>query len=303
MDPVTVYPGLKAQLYAAAAALFFNGICLLLFSLAVFFLRQTKTQASSIFLALSVVLVLFALCQVMIDVALAAMFSQFVQGAIDGTEIAGPVLSKQVANWSHLYSVRQALTVTNNAISDCLFLYRCAVIWASSAYAKIIIAIPALLVLATMIVGYVATFVISVSVNLPYSMALVTNVVLLGLTAGRIWSKGRDATLLLGPRAGQRYTNTIAIICESSLLYVVTITLYLITVNAQEASAPLPNLVWGAIAQVVNIVPMMIIVRVGIAKNYSEQQSRGSGGSVPLSSARSPLIFKGRNEAYSESDL
>ncbi|KAJ7708073.1 hypothetical protein B0H17DRAFT_1031649 [Mycena rosella] len=288
---------LEAMAYTAAAALFFNGICLLLFALAIFYLLQTKTVASRIFIAASVVLVIFALTQVIVDVVLAHKISQLVQSAAGGAT-SDTILSLE-SSWAYLYRARQALTVTNNAISDCIFLYRCAAVWASSHYRLTFVAIPAFLVLTTMVLGYISLFVIAMPLNAPFIMAFITNLVLLGLTAGRIWRKGREATLLLGARAGARYTTTIAIICESSLLYVLTILIYLIAVNVVGPAAPVPSVAWGALPQIFNIIPLMIMVRVGMARAFAETQD--SHGSVPLSSAaNAPLMFKPGGSEYSE---
>ncbi|KAJ7080445.1 hypothetical protein C8R44DRAFT_992455 [Mycena epipterygia] len=291
-DTATLYLGLKSQFYTAAASLFFNGICLLLFSLAVYFLVQTKTFASRyIFLPLSVIFVLFALAQVIIDVYLAVLFTNIVETTIE----TGTVPRSTEQAWVNLYTVREAATVTNNALADCLFLYRCAVIWGASPYSKVIITIPAFLILATMTVGYVATFAnTNALITVPYPMALATNFVLLGLTAGRIWHAGREATVLFGAGANRRYNAIIAIVCESSLLYVIVVLIYMVTLNTGQEFSPLYNISWGALAQVVNIVPMMVIVRVGMTKNFSDE--RASGTRSEGTTVRVPLLEVNHNE-------
>ncbi|KAJ7785092.1 hypothetical protein DFH07DRAFT_786677 [Mycena maculata] len=139
--------------------------------------------------------------------------------------------------WLRTFVAREGLTVTNNAITDSLLLYRCATIWAGSPYHKFVVGVCGLLIFATMILGYVATFVIASDALLaaPYSMALATNFILLGLTAGRIWRKGRQAAVVLGSSAGQRYNTTLEIVCESSLLYVIVVFVYLISIYTQDA--------------------------------------------------------------------
>ncbi|KAJ7843491.1 hypothetical protein B0H13DRAFT_2097544 [Mycena leptocephala] len=295
------YAIFKSQLYTAAASLFFSGICLLLFSLAVYFLLKMRTPASRMFLALAVILVLFALSQAFLDVALAVVFSQLMQGRFDNDPPTQLLSIEQ--NWVRIFTAREALIAINNAITDCLLLYRCAAIWASSPYARIVIAVPSLLILSTLVAGLYGTFGISgAGTPIPYSLALVTNFVLLALTAGRIWRKGRQATVVLGVEAGRRYNKTLEIICESSLLYFIGVLIYLITSLTQEPTAPLTNLAWGSIAQVVNIVPMMIIVRVGMARNSGEQENShtfygGSGGRfgmTPISDVTTPLKGSGQ---------
>ncbi|KAJ7042329.1 hypothetical protein C8F04DRAFT_1390732 [Mycena alexandri] len=158
------------------------------------------------------------------------------------------------------------------AITDGVLLYRCAVIWSSSRYLKVVIGIPAILILSTFGLGLYATFGLTVDTPAPYVLALVTNFVLLALSAGKIWRKGRQASVVLGAEARQRYTDTVEIICESSLLYFLNVLIYMIADATVQSDALITTLAWGPLAQVVNIVPMLIIVRVGIAKSLREPE-------------------------------
>ncbi|KAF7368566.1 hypothetical protein MVEN_00179900 [Mycena venus] len=315
-----LYGELANQLGAASGALFFNGICILLFALAVFYLQKTKTQASRIFLALSVILLLFAFAQVFLDVTLAVLFLRITQNLVGNGSQTETLAMEQ--NWTRIYIAREALLSINkhvspsflsayanyeylgSAVTDCLLLYRCAAIWSSSPYARVVIAIPSMLILATLVTGLYTTFGVDVPTSpIPYSLALVTNFLLLGLTAGRIWRKGRQATVVLGIEAGRKYNRTLEIICESSLLYFLNVLFYLIA-SEIAPTALVTGIVWGAIAQVVNIVPMMIMVRVGIAKNTGEKEDNsrifyggnsGRFGMTPISDVTTPL-----NGKYSE---
>ncbi|KAJ7141759.1 hypothetical protein C8R43DRAFT_1017143 [Mycena crocata] len=303
-----LYGALKSQLYTAAAALFFNGICLLLFSFAVSFLLKTKTQASRLFLGLSIILLLFAITQAMLDVALATMFSHMVETIVTGSPTDG--LTAVEATWARAYVAREALMATNNAVSDGLVLYRCYIIWGTSPWTKIVVAVPFVLILATLITGYYYTFAAVDATTIPYALALVTNLVLLGLTAGRIWRKGRQASIMMGVNAGRRYNMTLEVICESSFLFVVVVFTYIISaVTAVSPFAPLTNLAWGALAQVINIVPMMIFVRVGIAKDFGSRDTHefhavGGGQSAMSLPLVGPVSrVKGFHGPYSESDV
>ncbi|KAJ6526724.1 hypothetical protein B0H19DRAFT_1196880 [Mycena capillaripes] len=296
-----LYAVLQSQAYAASAALFFNAICLLLFAFAVLSLVKMKTRASRVFLCLAVILVLFALSQAFLDVALAVIFSRMVENLlVSGSKTE--VLSLE-QNWVHIGLASQALLAINNAITDSLLLYRCALIWGSSHYTKVVIAIPSVLILSTLVVGFYGTFAIATNFWVPYALALFTNFVLLALTAGRIWRKGRQATVVLGIEAGQKYNKTLEIICESSLLYFVNVFIYMIATTTQPFTAPLPNLAWGSMGQVVNIVPMMIMVRVGMRRNSGEQEpegrifyggNAGRYGMTPVSDVTTPLKGGGK---------
>ncbi|KAF7378165.1 hypothetical protein MSAN_00241000 [Mycena sanguinolenta] len=276
MNPTSGYPQvittltelnavLTYQLCSAGAALFLNGICLLLFAFGIFYLQKTKTRTSRMFLVLAIILVLFALAQVFLDVAAAALFLRMAE-LIEGGSPDAVVALYQA--YFHVSLARNTLTTINNAITDCLLLYRCAMIWGSSPYTRVVIGVSLMLILGTLGVGMWGVFVVRNS-PLPFIMALVTNSVLLGLTAGKIWIKGRQTAVVLGAEAGKRYQITLQIVCESSLLYLVNVLVYLI-LGLGSGPLPLIGAAWGALAQVVNVVPMLIIVRVGMAKKATE---------------------------------
>ncbi|KAJ7158164.1 hypothetical protein C8R46DRAFT_1195550 [Mycena filopes] len=290
-----LYELLKSQLYAGAAALFFHGICLLLFSFAVFYLLQTRTPANRIFLILAVVLMLFALAQAILDVLIAAEMSKLVQGLFVSGHSTQALSLEQA--WARMYIAREGLFAFNNAISDGILLYRCSVIWSTSQYHKYVLGGSSLLILATFILGMYATFLSPTDTPAPYILALLTNFVLLLLSAGRIWQKGRQAAVVLGlgPEQRRRYNGVVEIICESSLLYVLNVVIYLIAdaVRKTAYQMPITALAWGALAQVVNIVPMMIMVRVGMAKSVSRSPSSTNPNSNSNSMPASNKSFYG----------
>ncbi|KAJ7196373.1 hypothetical protein GGX14DRAFT_574941 [Mycena pura] len=249
-----LYAQLKLQLYAVSAALFLNGICLLLFSFAIFFLLRTKTRASMLFLALAVIFVLFALAAAILDVAMAAVLSRDIQIQISTGSSAQTRAT--VLTCLRIMVAREGLLVINNAIADFLFLYRCASIWQGSPWYKTVVGVSSLLIFATL--------------------------------SGRIWRKGRQASVVLGAGSGRRHNTALAIICESSLLYVLPVFIYLLSAVTQDAFVILPNIVWGALGQIVNIVPMMIMVRVGMSRAFDAQ---GPGGGDHLRNVVALLVF------------
>ncbi|KAJ7815707.1 hypothetical protein B0H14DRAFT_3475971 [Mycena olivaceomarginata] len=257
----------QSQAYTASAAVV----------LSVFFLVKMNTRLSRLFLALAVLLELLALSQALLDMALAILSSRMVNTLLDGGSKAA-VLSMQHKH-VRVSLARQALLAINNTITDSLFLYRCAVIWALSPCSKVVVAIPSVLILFTAVVGLYGTF--SKSINspwVPYFLALLTNFVLLALTAGRIWSKSRKATLALGTKAGHRYHKILEIL-QSSFLYFIHVLVYMIAILTVPILTPLPSLVWGSMAQIVNIVPMMVMLRVGMARDSTRQdEARTSHG-------------------------
>ncbi|KAJ6480428.1 hypothetical protein C8R45DRAFT_1005399 [Mycena sanguinolenta] len=273
---------LTYELSTAGAALFVNGICLLLFAFAIFYLQKTKNWTSHMFLGLATILMLFALAQASLDVAIAASFLRMLEFIEDGSPKAAVAPYEA---YFHITVAREALTSINNAITDCILLYRCATVWGPSPYTRVVTAVPLLLILSTLVLGMWGSFVVQDSTAVPFIMAFVTNTVLLGLTAGKIWRKGRQTTVVLGAEAGKRYNTTLEIVCESSLLYLINVLVYLISSVVSPFSA-FTGIAWGALAQVVNIVPMLIMVRVGMA--------RDAAGPDP-----NPRRFYGGNESSS----
>ncbi|KAJ7930389.1 hypothetical protein B0H13DRAFT_1858797 [Mycena leptocephala] len=308
----------SSQYLPSQAALFFNGwrhslpphslmaidrrIYLILFAFVIFFLQKAKTRASRLFLILSVVLVLFALAHVVLDVTLAVIFLQVKQNLVDSGS-ATNVLSV-FQTWVHIYEAREVLIAVNNTITDTVLislkLYRSAAIWGSSRHSRIMTAFPSLLILSTLMVGLWGIFGIDTNTPIPFSLALVTNFLLLGLTAGRIWIKGRQATVVLGVQAGRRYNRTLEImglVITGPNSTQMRVQLAVLRKRARlldrkryttVGGSPVTGVAWGALAQVVNTVPMMIIVRVGISGNTGEQEGNlrtfygGNAGSFAM---------------------
>ncbi|KAJ7272630.1 hypothetical protein B0H12DRAFT_1091368 [Mycena haematopus] len=149
-----------------------------------------------------------------------------------------------------MYIAREVLTTINNTIADCVLLYRCVHIWGPSPYKRVVTAFPLLLILSTTGVGLWGTFSVENNSPAPFAMALVTNFVLFSLTAGRVWRKGSQITVVLGDEAKKRYNTTLQILCESSLLYFVNMLVFLIASIVAPLSV-LAGVFWGALAQTV----------------------------------------------------
>ncbi|KAJ7278485.1 hypothetical protein C8J57DRAFT_1713296 [Mycena rebaudengoi] len=288
----------RSQSFTAGAALFMHGLFLLLFGLAMFFLLQSRAQGYYVLVGTAVLLAICAILQVILDVALAGIGGRILELAVrEGITQRVSSLNNTLMS---LYNVRQVALAVNNAIADLLFLYRCSLMWTSYRHAQLILVGPLIFIAATAVVGCLAVAHI-VDIRIPYILALITNAVLLGLTAGRIFWKGQEAALLLGNGIRRKYNATVEIVFESSLLYFVGVLLYVISVSTSEAGAPFSMICWGGLAQLVNIVPMIIIVRVALAKNFGASDSHayhgtGDNSATVALSARSP-----RSPKYQES--
>ncbi|KAJ7159358.1 hypothetical protein C8R43DRAFT_994511 [Mycena crocata] len=267
-----VWSMVKSQVVVASAALFMHGVFMLLFVLALSFLLRSNAQGKNLLLITSILLFLFAVLQVSLDVSLAAIIAHLLE--LKMREGITPRVVGLMSTFKTLYSVRQGALATNNAIADTLFLYRCSVIWASYRYAAVVIIAPFILIIASAAVAY-ATIYFVWDVRIPFLLSLMTNIILVALAAGRIWAKRREAAVVSGQSLRKQYGTTIKIILESGFLYVAGSVLF--TISMTVSTAPytgFQDICWGALAQLVNIVPMIIIVRVSFARKTPEAGSK-----------------------------
>ncbi|KAJ7054244.1 hypothetical protein C8F01DRAFT_500495 [Mycena amicta] len=262
----------QSQAVAAAAALFMHGIFVLLFIIALNYLFRPpqgtpQIHGHTILRMTAVLLAIFAVSQVAIDVTLVALVSN----ALNKRVLLGTTPKGLMASYNSMYKARQVTLAVNNFVADGLFLYRCKLIWRGHRYERLVIGIVLFFIAATATVaGISIAFVLNI--RIPFGAALVTNVILLGLTAGRIWAKGRRAAPLMGSNMHARWRTAMSILAESSLIYVAANALYMLSMTKDVPPFPaFQNICWGALAQVVNIVPMMMLARVALSKNIENE--------------------------------
>ncbi|KAF7324548.1 hypothetical protein MKEN_00496000 [Mycena kentingensis (nom. inval.)] len=181
-----------------------------------------------------------------------------------------------------LYSAKDLIMTTNNLVVDSIFIYRCYSVWSHKRY---IVALPTLMLLATTIYNYTASIandspslVLGKILDLRYGLILsmLTNIVLMLLTAGRIWWARRQlSSVLQDPELDRRYNTAIAMVIESGALYCINVLVVVIA----ETVAPARNEVvtevfWGSLSQIMNIAPLLIIVRVGMGRTNEESANK-----------------------------
>lgn len=184
-----------------------------------------------------------------------------------------------------LVLVQDIILAMNNLVTDLLFLYRCYLIWGSR---RRILVLPGMFIFATVVVGSITgleyagsiTSNSSIDRRVPVGMAGITNILLMCLTAGRIWYIRRQTRPLTGQSSQKRYGTAIAIIFESGVLYSLCVIIYVIStsINSASASVSLPQqthasrtifkgVAWAMVQIGVNIVPTLILVRVGLGRS------------------------------------
>ncbi|KAJ7451564.1 hypothetical protein FB451DRAFT_701613, partial [Mycena latifolia] len=106
--------------------------------------------------------------------------------------------------------------------ADGLFIYRCYIIWGRN---KRVISLPVLLLLITTGLGFVTVYRNNISnpgaeiidSRVGFTFAIMTNLTLTVLTAGRIWWTQRELAIvgLNQSQFSQRYTTAISVLLES----------------------------------------------------------------------------------------
>ncbi|KAJ7433416.1 hypothetical protein FB451DRAFT_327494 [Mycena latifolia] len=217
----------------------------------------------------------FATVQIVLRALIAAISVRILRLEVEGRSLWPESLIR-----SRIVFAEYIFLVTNNALTDGLFTYRCYVVWERTKY---IIILPMILLASATILGYVgavqndyfgeSTF----TAKIAFILSGATNVMITMLTAGRIWWAARRARIgLLEPRSdmGARMYNTaVAMLLESGAIYSVSVIAYIVSgVIHTPATTIVQDVVVGALPQIVNIVPILIIVRVGLM--HRDTQSR-----------------------------
>ncbi|KAJ6562325.1 hypothetical protein B0H19DRAFT_1259910 [Mycena capillaripes] len=187
--------------------------------------------------------------------------------------------------WNQINIAMGVLYVTSNLIADAIFIYRCYCIWG---FRKRIIAVPIVLLIAGGCLGYASIIACGLEdlseflfINWLFPLAVVfsvlTNVMLMALTAGRIWWIARGARVIMGPAVVKQYRTVAAMILESGALYCTPGILYLILLGIRRSST---QVIFAALAQIVGIAPTIIVVRVGLGSSVDSVDSFRAGPSV-----------------------
>ncbi|KAJ6590485.1 hypothetical protein DFH09DRAFT_1139472, partial [Mycena vulgaris] len=202
-----------------------------------------------------------------------------------------PRLSRLFSRVDLLGGIRLAV---NNFVTDLVFVYRCYVIWGSK---KTVLILPGISIFATVVVGCISVVGLDVDsepyidARIPISIGTGTNVILVCLTAGRIWYIRHEAHIVNGNTFRKRYDTAVAMILESGGIYCLLGILEIIVRSFMSAKDPsdyqvliIGGVIGGMVSQGVNIVPTLILVRVGMG-HFQWKQSL-SPFDAPLPSER-----------------
>ncbi|KAJ7268112.1 hypothetical protein B0H12DRAFT_1067888 [Mycena haematopus] len=236
------------ELWYSIAHMWFNhprrGIYLVLFCICIYILlHRPFNLANIILLATAIALFTLSTLQTIINIIL---------GAANVDDINIP--------YDQLFYADNMLYVANKCVPPPI-IYRCYVIWNRNIY---VIVLP---------------IIFGVDQALPlapfFGITLATNVLVTGLTAGRIWWIGHQARVHLKPDMRARYLASISIIVESGVIYSAGILTYLI-LGAIPFTLPAQDPTVEMLAQFVGIVPTLIIVRVGLGVSVQSRSNTSS---------------------------
>ncbi|KAJ7179785.1 hypothetical protein C8R46DRAFT_1074664 [Mycena filopes] len=180
--------------------------------------------------------------------------------------------------WNRINIAMGVVYVLTNLVADSIFIYRCYCIWN---FRKRIVAVPLILLVATGGLGFASIIACGregfselLSINSLFAVSVVlsilANILLMALTAGRIWWIGRGARAIMGPNVVKQYRTVIAMILESGALFCTPGLLYLIFFAIRPSST---QVIFAALAQIVGIAPTIIVVRVGLGNSVDSVES------------------------------
>ncbi|KAF7304599.1 hypothetical protein HMN09_00863000 [Mycena chlorophos] len=158
------------------------------------------------------------------------------------------------------------LFAVNVTFTDGIFIFRCWLLW-NKRWA--IIALPALLLVATTVTGIIEALEIPINGSLPFIFGAATNIILIAFSAWRIVIVRRRARILETTGLQTRYGTVLAVIGESGALYCIVALLLVITQSFDQGRNLAFCFVLGTASHTVNIIPTIAIVRSGLG--YSSE--------------------------------
>ncbi|KAJ7154354.1 hypothetical protein C8R43DRAFT_440543 [Mycena crocata] len=235
--------------------------------------RIWSTHRSNQFLAVATI-TLFILCTAHLALLLACIPLRI--RADEAFALGGEPQSHACYIEFEMNRTMNVMYVTSNVIADSIFIFRCYAIWN---FQRKIIVVPLLSTLAVAGLGYfdsgrlTSIVIITFLFDLSIAVSLFTTILLMGLSAGRIWWLARQAQDVLGRRVTDKYYTVVAMILESGALYCLGGIAFII-VAFREASSTNPVITSGAVlGQLVGIAPTILAVRVGLGKSVDSVDS------------------------------
>ncbi|KAJ7664876.1 hypothetical protein B0H17DRAFT_1211140 [Mycena rosella] len=277
--PYTVFPTkfpdywdfVVARVWETCAEILLYGMLLILLIIAAYLLYKRRgTERPSLAVA-TMLMALLATLQLGVRIWGTVLAFKILRLAVQGEVYPhSPSAVRASKLYVTIYTAGDLLLVTNNLVADSLFTYRCFIVWNCDIR---VVVVPILMTLTTTVLGYLAAYDDDyvragpyIDFRIAFIMSVLTNVLLMALTAGRIWWIQRAAWVLSESVCVRRYNTVIAIILESGAIYCVSVGAYMISVSVLNPQRfnPLITVFGGTVPQIMNIAPTLIVVRVGL---------------------------------------
>ncbi|KAJ6541549.1 hypothetical protein B0H19DRAFT_1381194 [Mycena capillaripes] len=256
-------------LSGTGASLLFYGIYVNLFLISIYTLaRRRAISAIRVLMAASCVMAVVGTTQMAVTLAGTVVSLRFVQQLVLAQVLNRPHFVKTLLTTENvLLAINMFVTDSffvefspvgvENALTDKAKMYRCYVIWGRK---RKILILPALLMLATLVVGTLSSPTSSLeNGKIPIGLAAATNLVLTALTAGRIlWMRRESSNVGLD----NRYNRALGLILESGSIYCVGGVYMFITAALNDRE--IFDIGFGISQQMLNIIPTFTLVYVGL---------------------------------------
>ncbi|KAJ7367200.1 hypothetical protein DFH08DRAFT_1005443 [Mycena albidolilacea] len=281
----TAWSRMLQDMYKSAVSLFLGGIYFVLGTVAFYMFSRRNTSGHFVFIWAIAAMLCLAISELVMQIIATSVSWQMLSSAAQDLETN--LLLEQQAALEYVYNrvvfVEELMLVGNNVIADGLFAYRCYLIWGPG-YNKQIIILPVLWLLVTTVLGCTAAYFNNViypgksvvDTRIGFVFAISTNLMLTGLTAGRIWWMRRELRIVGQDKFTRRYTMAISVLLESGVAYCVFLILFILALSyGRHASGPtttFASIVYGAAGQLVNIVPTAFMVRIGLFPSETEAE-------------------------------
>ncbi|KAK7028512.1 hypothetical protein R3P38DRAFT_2936881 [Favolaschia claudopus] len=262
----SAWSSMHLDLIAAGSSLLLYGFYFNLFLFSMYTLSRRWGSPGSYFLA-STSCIMAVLCT-------AGVVTTAVRVIVDyrlvyGLSSAPTLPEPQSIQILQINATQRAIPTLNNLTTDFLYLYRCYVIWG---YQKRILVLPATFMLATFAVGIWDVQDSSLQAQqIMFCLAVLTNLTLTTLTAGRILWIGRMTPHIIPDNTYRaRCKRAINIILESGGLYCAGVGFLLITASIKSQMAYLVGVMLSV--PIMNILPTFTIVYVAMTDAFDDSK-------------------------------
>ncbi|KAJ7330814.1 hypothetical protein DFH08DRAFT_966571 [Mycena albidolilacea] len=223
------------QISATFSMLLLYALYVVLLTFSLYTVIRQNSGGRRFFLVTSSAMFLLGTCDVVVSVLLVGISIRVNKAQVQGS----PDLPRLLQLYNTFFVVDAILMVANNLVTDILFSYRCYIVWGLK---KTILIGPIFGMFATVAVGaYTATgseTLPKIVFLTPYITAVATSVLLVCLTAGRIWYIKREARSEVDGQIFAQRDTAIAMLLESGAIYCVSIIIWVV---AQSLIYQFPN--------------------------------------------------------------